>query len=278
MHSTPHPDPTTLSARSGPTLLPPRPCSSSVPPTSKTIKRMAIRYMPVTETVTPPISSVRAHADDPQTEPDTPSPTQKPGRSRGRGKWRAPQTANPGVGTRSKTKQLQTEMDQTEATQAQASRAAWPPRNDNTEQLQRMTRELQIADRLQDVHSDMLRMLPVHKVDQNQNVVRPPVVGIQTQQQDIFFIPPPLSRCWWHVGELHPSEHGNTGAHPSIRSISCGTTARGPSLVGHAYYAPSCVLYYAFNTHGNVGTAGGTPAVGGGHATTRRTVESKHYE
>ena len=59
-------------------LLPPRPPSSSVPPTSKTIKRMAIRYMPVTETVTPPISPARAQAADPQTEPDTPSPTPKP--------------------------------------------------------------------------------------------------------------------------------------------------------------------------------------------------------
>ena len=114
MHSTPYPDPPTLSARSGPTLLPPRPRSSSVPPTSKTVKRMAIRYMPVTEAVTPPISPARAPAMDPQSEPDTPSPTQKPGRSRGCGKWRAPQLANPGVATRSRTKQI--ELDQAEAT------------------------------------------------------------------------------------------------------------------------------------------------------------------
>ena len=152
---------------------------------------MAIRYMPVTETVTPPISPARAHADDAQTAPDTPSPTQKPGRSRGRGKWCSPQMVNPGVGTRSKTKQLLTELDQTEATQAQALRAAWPPRNDNTDQLQHMTSDLQIADRPEDVHNEMLKMLPVHQVDQIRNVDRPPVVGIQTQQQDIFFIPPP---------------------------------------------------------------------------------------
>ena len=170
MHSTPHPDPPTLSVPSGPTLLPPRPRSSLVPP---------------------PISPARAQAVDPQTEPDTPYPTQKPGRSRGRGQWRAPQTANPGVGTRSKTKQLQAEMDQTEATQAQASPAVWSPRMDNTDQLQRMTRDLQIVDRTEDAHSEMLKMLPVHKMDQNPNIVRPPVVGIQTQQQDIFFIPPP---------------------------------------------------------------------------------------
>ena len=189
MHSTPYPDPPTLSARSGPTLLPPRPRSSSVPTTPKTIKRMALRYMPVTETVSPPISPPRAPTMDPQSEPDTPSPTRKPGRSRGRGKWCAPQMANPGVGTRSKTKQA--ELDQAEATQAQASRAVWPPRPDNTEQLQRMTRKLQITDRPQDVHRDMFKILLVHKVDQNQNVVRPPEVGIHTQQQDIFFIPPP---------------------------------------------------------------------------------------
>ena len=65
------------------------------------------------------------------------------------------------------------------------------PRPDNTDQLQRMTRKLQIADRPQDVHREMLKILPVHKVDQNQNVVRPPAVEIHTQQQDIFFIPPP---------------------------------------------------------------------------------------
>ena len=189
MHSTPYPDPPTLSARPGPVLLPPRPRSSLVPLTPKTVKRMAIRYMPVTETVTPPISPERAPAMDPQSEPDTPPPTQKPGRSRGHGKWRAPQMANPGVGTRSKTKQA--ELDQAEATQAQASRAAWPSRSDNTAQLQLMTRELQITDRPQDAHREMLRILPMHKVDQNQNVVRPPVVGIHTQQQDVFFIPPP---------------------------------------------------------------------------------------
>ena len=187
-HSTPYPDPPTLSARPGPVLLPPRQRSLSVPPTPKTVKRMAICYMPVTETVTPPISPVRAPAMDPQSEPDTPPPTQKPGRSRYRGMWRAPQMAHPGVGTRSKTRQA--ELDQPEATQAQSWCTAWTPRSDDTAQLQRMTRELQITDRPQDAHRDMLRIIPIHKVDQNQNVVRPPAVGIHSQQQDVFFIPP----------------------------------------------------------------------------------------
>ena len=37
----------------------------------------------------------------------------------------------------------------------------------------------------------MQRILPTHKVVQNQNVIRPPAAGIHTQQQDVFFIPPP---------------------------------------------------------------------------------------
>ena len=60
-HSTPHPDPPTLSARPRPASQPPRPHASSVPPTPKPAKRMAIRYQPVTETITPPISPARAH-------------------------------------------------------------------------------------------------------------------------------------------------------------------------------------------------------------------------
>ena len=52
-----------------------------------------------------------------------------------------------------------------------------------------MTRELQLQDRPEDVHHDMMKMQPVRKLDQNENIVRPPVVGIQTQQQDIYFIP-----------------------------------------------------------------------------------------
>ena len=90
-HSTPYPDPPTLSARPGPALQLPRPRASSVPPTPKPAKRMALRYQLVTETVTPPISPARAHAVDRQMDPDTPSPIQKSGRSRGRGTWRAPQ-------------------------------------------------------------------------------------------------------------------------------------------------------------------------------------------
>ena len=51
--------------------------------------------------------------------------------------WRAPQKVTPGVGTRSKTRQA--ELEQSEAAQAQASRAEWPPRPDPTAEIQHMT-------------------------------------------------------------------------------------------------------------------------------------------
>ena len=77
-------------------------------------------------------------------DPQTPPPTQRPGRSRGRGKWRAPPSATPGVGTRSQTRQ--TELDAAEATQAQASRAVWPEQPDHSLQIQRMTHDLHLRD------------------------------------------------------------------------------------------------------------------------------------
>ena len=96
-------------------------------------------------------------------------------------------------------------------------------KSDNTDQLQRMTRELQIVDRPQDVHRDMLRILPVHKVDQNQNAVRPPAVGIHTQQQDIFFIPPP--RVGGALGVSTPVSTATLGlinrADPSLAAQLC---------------------------------------------------------
>ena len=59
MHSSPYQDPPKLCARAVPALLAPRPRSSSVPLTPTTVSRMAKRYMPVTEEVTPPISPAR---------------------------------------------------------------------------------------------------------------------------------------------------------------------------------------------------------------------------
>ena len=176
MHSSPYPEPPRLSARPGPVLLPPRPRSTSVPPIPMTVQKMAQRYMPVTENVTPPISPARASAMD----PETPPPTQRPGRSRGRGKWRAPPSVTPGVGTRSQTRKA--ELDAAEATQAQASRAVWPEQPDHTLQIQRMTRDLQLRDKPQDMFREIQRTLPRYKIDENQNEVRPPAAGIHSQQ------------------------------------------------------------------------------------------------
>ena len=153
-HSTLNPEPPTLSARPRPASQPPRPRASSVPPTPKAAKRIALRYQPVTEEITPPITPPRAHAVEQIVDQDTPSPVQKPGRSRGHGTWRAPQKIAPGVGTRSKTRQA--ELEQIEAKQAQAACA-----------------ECQMDE------------------NQNQNFSQPPAAGLMTQHQDVFFIPPP---------------------------------------------------------------------------------------
>ena len=186
-HSTPHPDPPTLSARPRPVSQAPRARASSVPPTPKPAKCMAIRYQPVTETITPPISPARAHAVDRNLDQETPPPIQKPGRSRGRGTWRAPQKIAPGVGTRRKTRQ--TELEQIEAKQAQAACAEWPPSPDPTMDIQRMTQELRLCDVPRDAHKETQRILPT--LNQNQNLLQPPATGLMTQHQDVFFIPPP---------------------------------------------------------------------------------------
>ena len=225
-HSTPYPDPPTLSARPGPALQPPRPRASSVPPTSKPAKRMALRYQQVTETVTPPISPARAHAVDRQMDTDTVSPIQKPGRSRGRGMWRAPQKTAPGVGTRRKTRQA--ELEQAEATLAQTARAEWPPRPDPTLGIQHMTCELRLRDIPIDAHKEFQRILPT--VDQNQNLVQPTAAGIVTQHQDVFFIPPPRV-----VG-------GAQGASTPVSTATLGLIHRhDPSLVAQLREDPGLI-------------------------------------
>ena len=185
---------------------------------------MAIRYQPVTETITPPISPARAHAVDRNLDQDTPSPIQKPGRSWGRGTWRAPQKIAPGVGTRSKTRQA--ELEQIEAKQAQAACAEWPPSPDPTMDIQRMTRELRLSDVPRDVHRELQRILPT--LDQNQNLLQPPAAGLMTQHQDVFFIPPP------HV------VGGAQGASTPVSTATLGLIHRiDPSLAAQLREEPS---------------------------------------
>ena len=194
-HSTPYPEPPTLSARPRPASHLPRPRASSVPATPNPVKRMALRYRPVTEDVTPPITPPRAHdAVVEDIAEDTPSPVQKPGRSRGRGRgtWRAPQKIAPGVGTRSKSRL--SELENTEAKQAMAAHAEWPPSPDPTKNIQRMTRDLRLCDVPRDAHKELQRIMPdLPDLDENQNInlPMPPAAGLRTQHQDIFLIPPP---------------------------------------------------------------------------------------
>ena len=56
-----------------------------------------------------------------------------------------------------------------------------------------MTCDLQLRDRPQDTFREIQRTLPMYKIDENQNEVRPPAAGIHSQQQDVFFIPPPCA-------------------------------------------------------------------------------------
>ena len=227
MHSSPYPEPPKLHARPGPVLLPLRPRSTSVPPIPTTVQKMAKRYMPITENVTPPISPARAPAMD----PETPPPTQRPGRSRGRGKWRAPPSATPGVGTRSQTRQA--ELDAAEATQAQAARAVWPAKHDPTLQIQCMTRGLHLRDTPEDNFSEI-------QIVQNR---RKPECGLTSSGR---YPQPPTrrllhstpTRWWWRCGGINPREHGHSGDDPPNGSIFSGTATRGPSLYGCTHDTP----------------------------------------
>ena len=182
-HSTPNPEPPTLSALPRPASQLPRPRASSVPATPNPAKRKAVCYQPVTEDLTPPATPPRAYAVEQNVVLDTPSPVQKPGRSRDRGTWRAPQKIAPGVGTRSKSRQA--ELEQIEAKQALAARAEWPPSPDTTQDIQRMTRELRLCDVPRDAHKELQQIMPdLPDLDenQNQNLPKPPAAGL---------IPPP---------------------------------------------------------------------------------------
>ena len=141
---------------------------------------MATRYMPVTKNVTQPISPARVAAIDPA----TPLPIYHPGKGRSRGKWRSHETKD--VGARRKTKPAETQ-----ATQAQASRASWPEQRDHSLQITHLARDLQLRDRSEDRFTDIQKNLTAYKMDDNQNEVRPPAAGIHSHQQNVYFIPPP---------------------------------------------------------------------------------------
>ena len=173
VHSSPYQEAPKLRAHAVPALRAPRPRSTSVPPVSATVAKMAKRYMPATEEVTPPISPARAEA-----RTASPVPAQRPGRGRGRGRgwWHAQSRETPCVGTRSKTRQAEAA-----ATHAPATCALWPEKPDKSLLITRMTRDL----RLQDPSEDR------HMIDDNQNEMWPPAAGIHSHHRDVFIIPPP---------------------------------------------------------------------------------------
>ena len=179
-HSSPYKDAPKIRARAVPASLARHPRSTSVPPASKTVAKMAKRYMPSTE-VTPPISPVRAEAPS-----AAPSPIQHTGRGRGRGRWRAQSTETPGVGTRSKTRKAEAA-----ATQAMATRALWPEMPDRSLQITRMAHDLSLQDPPEDRYRYTQSTVPAFMIDEKRNEVRPPAAGIHSHHQDVFVIPPP---------------------------------------------------------------------------------------
>ena len=226
-------------------------------------KRKAVRYHPVTEEVTPPITPPRAHAVEQNVVQDTPSPVQKPGRSRGHGTWRAPQKIAPGVGTRSRTRQA--ELEQIEAKQALAARAEWPPSPDQTRDIQRMTRELHLCDVPRDAHKELQKILPDLDENQNQNFSQPPAAGLMTQHQDVFFIPPPRV-----VG-------GARGISAPVSTATLGLIHRhdpslaaqlreDPRLYGVKIRKTTCLQHDAPHSYWHVGPTGFPPTMGRGDA------------
>ena len=135
--------------------------------------------MPTIEEVTPPISPARA-----ETGPATPSPVQRPGRGRGHGKWCTQRSETPSVGTRSKSK-----LVDPETTQAQASHAMWPEKQDKSAQITRMARDLRLHDPPEDRHTR--RTSPRFRTDETQKESRPPAAGIHNHHRDIYIILPP---------------------------------------------------------------------------------------
>ena len=72
---------------------------------------------------------------------------------------------------------------ETPATQAQASRASWPDQSDQSLQITRQARDLQLRDPTKNRFTDIQRTLTTYKIDQNQNEVRPPAAAIHSHQQ-----------------------------------------------------------------------------------------------
>ena len=135
-----------------------------------------MRGSPETEDVTPPISPARVA----ETDPATPLPIYRPGKGRGRGKWHSQSIETTDVGARRKTNPAETP-----ATQAQASRASWPGQSDQSLQIMRLARNLQLRSPTADRFTDIQRTLTTYKIDENQNEVRPPAAGIHSHQQNV---------------------------------------------------------------------------------------------
>ena len=83
------------------------------------------------------------------------------------------------------------------------------------------------------------------------------------------------SRCWWRAGGLNPSEYGNAGAHSSTRPISRGAAARGSRLHDIEIHKTTSLQHDALDTYWHVRPTGFPPTMGGGDASSGRTVDAE---
>ena len=260
-HSSPYKEAPKLRARAVPASLAPRRRSTSVPPASTTVAKMAKHYMPSTEEVTPPISPACAEA-----QPATPSPVQRPWRGRGRGRWCAQSSESPGVGTRSKKRKAEAA-----ATQALATRALWPEMPDRSLQITRMTRNLPLQDPPEDRYRDTQRTVPAFKIDENQNEVRPPAAGIHSHHRDVFIIPPPRAGGD-AAGASTPVSTAPLGL---IHHFDPLLATQLRELSGSSRHAPEGSGHHTQGAHRSCWPTRGPHAIGRSHTLPRGTV--MHY-
>ena len=226
------------------------------------MKRPATHYLPVKENVTPTVSPARVA----ETDPATPSPMYCPGKGRGRGKGRTQETQD--VGARTKTTPAESQ-----ATQAQALHASWPDKRNDSLQITRLARDLQLRDPRDNRFTDIQMNLTAYKIDENKNDLRPPAAVIHSHQQNVFFIPPA------HAGG------GAVGVSTPVSTVPLGLihhvdpllATQGSSLTDGTRHTPESTINHAPRAHRPAWSTCVLTTVGRGPAFSGRTVRDGEY-
>ena len=172
----------------------------------------------------------------------------------------------PGVGTRSRTKQAETA-----ATQAQASRASWPEKNQTSLYKSRVWHVIYDYRIHQRTDSEIYRGHCLHSRSMRIKTRS----GLQRLDSTVIIVTSTSShpaRRWWCRGGIDPSEHGSSGIDSPCRPIISDTAPRGPSLSGSSRYALEISIHHAPGAHRSCRPARGFTAMGGSYALPRGTV------